>query len=65
MPKLNKIFILDITPEQFLLNCSKTELIEIDLLLQSNFYQMRMTGTSSHSADSKAKDLNLIKIEKS
>jgi len=64
MPKLDKIFTLEVTPEQFLRNCSKTELIETDLLLQSNFYQMRMTGTNSHGADSKAKELNLTKIEK-
>jgi len=59
------MFILEITPEQFLQNCSKTELIETDLLLQSNFYQMRMNGTNSHGADSK-KQMNTqpIKIER-
>jgi len=45
MPKLDKVFTLEVTPEQFLRNCSVTELIETDLLLQSKFYQMRMTGT--------------------
>jgi hypothetical protein len=63
MPKLDKMFTLEVTPEQFLRNCSNTELIETDLLLQSKFYQMRMTGTNSHGVDSKAKELTLIKTE--
>jgi hypothetical protein len=45
MPKLDKIFTLEVTPEQFLRNCSKEELIETDLLLQSAHYQKQMTGT--------------------
>lgn len=53
MPKLDKIFTLEVTPEQFLRNCSITELIETDLLLQSKFYQMRMNGTHSPAADAK------------
>jgi hypothetical protein len=55
------MFTLEITPEQFLRNCSREELIETDLLLQSNHYQMRMTDTSSHGADNKAKELNQTK----
>ncbi len=44
MPKLEKIFTLEITPEQFLNNCSQDELKEIDLLIQSNFYQKRINA---------------------
>jgi hypothetical protein len=58
MPKLDKMFTLEVTPEQFLRNCSKEELLETDMLLQSNYYQMRMNGTSSHSADSKTKPID-------
>lgn len=58
MPRLDKMFTLEVTPEQFLRNCSREELIETDLLLNSNYYQMRMTDISWHGADSKVKGLN-------
>lgn len=44
MPKLNKIFTLEITPELFLNNCSPTELREIDTLIQSMYYLRRMNS---------------------
>lgn len=53
MPKLDKNFTLEVTPEQFLRNCSKTELIEVDLLLQSPHYQIKMYG--SHTPEAKQK----------
>lgn len=64
MPRLDKMFSLEITPDQFLRNCSSTELVEIDLLIQSPFYQMRMHGSYAPAADNK-KRLNIqpIKIE--
>lgn len=33
MPKLQKVYTLDITPQQFIDNCSDVELMELDLLL--------------------------------
>lgn len=42
MPKLNKVYTLEITPEQFLNSCSPVELQEISLLLSNNFYQSRL-----------------------
>ncbi len=42
MPKLQQIFTLEISPEQFLNNCSPSELKEIDILIQSNHYVKRM-----------------------
>lgn len=42
MPKLQQIFTIEITPEQFLNNCSPSELKEIDILIQSNYYAKRM-----------------------
>ncbi|HAY3555757.1 hypothetical protein [Elizabethkingia anophelis] len=42
MPKLNKVYTLEITPEQFLNSCSPIELQEISLLLINNFYQSRL-----------------------
>ncbi len=44
MPKIQQVFEIDITPEKFLRNCSQSELIEVDTLLQSNYYQHRMHG---------------------
>lgn len=61
MPKIDKIFQLEITPEQFLRNCSPVELVETDLILQSAFYQMRMYGSYAPAADNK-KQLNINPI---
>ena len=53
MPKLDKMFTLEVTPEQFLRNCSREELIETDLLLNSATYQKTMFGTYAPDADAK------------
>ena len=42
MPKLQKVFTLDVTPERFLDNCSVEELLEVDILLSSPRYQNKM-----------------------
>ncbi len=42
MPRITLPFTIDIPPEKFLQNCSREELIETNLLLQSNYYQIRM-----------------------
>ena len=44
MPKISQHNEIDITPEKFLRNCSRQELIELDILLSSNHYQNRMHG---------------------
>lgn len=44
MPEIAKVLHIEITPEQFLDNCSDNELKEIDLLIQSPRYQNRMNG---------------------
>ena len=41
MPKVEKTFTLNITPKQFLNNCSPNELRELEVLLKSKFYQDR------------------------
>jgi len=61
MPKITEVNVIDISPEKFLRNCSPTELIEIDLLIQSPFYQMRMHGSYAPAADLK-KQLNIKPI---
>lgn len=38
MPKISKMYTLEITPEQFLDNCSALELNEIRMLIQSPRY---------------------------
>lgn len=45
MPKIEKIISLEITPEQFLNNCSSYELQELELLLSRDFYQNRKNNT--------------------
>ncbi|MGQ7871356.1 hypothetical protein [Sunxiuqinia sp. sy24] len=42
MPKLTQVNQIDITPEKFLRNCSRVELIELQLLLSSPHYQHQM-----------------------
>ena len=42
MPKHTKVFTIEITPERFLEACSDDELKELDLLIQSERYQVRM-----------------------
>lgn len=42
MPKINKPLSFEITPEQFLNACSRTELLEVNVLLSSSHYQNRM-----------------------
>jgi len=42
MPKIQKIFELDVTPEKFLDACSSDELIELELLLGSSKYQKKI-----------------------
>lgn len=42
MPKITKVLTVEVTPEQFLENCSDNEIKELDLLLQSPRYQQRI-----------------------
>ncbi|WP_264548003.1 hypothetical protein [Flavobacterium sp. N2820] len=44
MPQVTKVMHIEITPEQFLDNCSDNELKEIDLLIQSQRFQNRING---------------------
>ena len=44
MPTTQQIFTIDISPKKFLECCSQTELIEIDMLLNSERFQRRMKG---------------------
>lgn len=46
MPEVLKVLKINITPEQFLDNCSADELKEIDLLIQSARYVNKMQGQS-------------------
>lgn len=42
MSSIKKIFSLEITPEQFLMSCSPVELMEINILIQGDFFSKRM-----------------------
>lgn len=44
MPRIQKMFELDITPERFLEACSVSELIEVDLLIQSARFRAKITS---------------------
>ncbi len=46
MPQLQKVYTLDITPEQFLNACSPEELQEVDLLLSKPSYQHHMNSSN-------------------
>ncbi len=47
MPKVQKIFNLEVTPDKFLRACSATELREVELLLSSKTYQNKMNRIGS------------------
>jgi len=53
MPTLNKVYQLNITPEQFIEACSDTELQELELLCQSKIRQRQ----------ERLKEMNLIDME--
>lgn len=42
MPQIVKTLYIDVTPEKFLDNCSREELLELEILLSSPRYQERM-----------------------
>ena len=42
MPKIQKIFEIDVTPEKFLNACSAVELQEVVYLLESQKYQQKI-----------------------
>ena len=42
MPKITEVHLIEITPEKFLENCSPVELMEIDHLIQSPRFRVRM-----------------------
>lgn len=48
MPEVLKVLKVNITPEQFLDNCSADELKEIDLLIQSARYVNKMQNTKDY-----------------
>lgn len=47
MPQISKVFNLEITPEQFLNNCSAEELIETQLLLSGARFQNKIADADS------------------
>lgn len=53
MPKLSIPFDIDIPPEKYLRNCSREELIETSLLLESPRYVILMHGTYTPAANGK------------
>ena len=57
MPEVLKVLKVNITPEQFLDNCSADELKEIDLLIQSPRYvnKMRCHSVKKESNELKSK----------
>ena len=44
MPKIDKLYTLEVTPEKFLNACSATELQELELLLYSPRYRDKLKG---------------------
>lgn len=42
MPKVEKVFILEVSPTKFLEACSGEELIELEMLLNSSRFQTRI-----------------------
>jgi hypothetical protein len=53
MPRLQKLYHLEITVEQFLDACDATELQEVDLLIGTAKYRAKMNGSAEVSKDSR------------
>ena len=51
MPKIQKVFSLEVTPERFLEACSDEELIELDMLIQQPKYQKRVVKLLSQTEE--------------
>lgn len=49
MPKVTKVFELEVRIEHFLLACSPAELHEVSVLLDSPLFQSRMNGHNDQS----------------
>lgn len=64
MPTLDKVFRIDITPEQFLMQCSQSELIEVQMLLDSHYYQSKMNGVSGMMVTSESLTSQCEKVAK-
>lgn len=47
MPKIRQFNEIDVTPEKFLNACSPEELIEVELLLSSAYYQNKIEPHNS------------------
>jgi len=61
MPVLSKVFTLDISLEQFLNNCSRNELIELQLLLDSERFKSVINQQNyENSENSQMLQLNFI-----
>lgn len=67
MPKIEKVFTLEITPEQFLNSCSSNELQEIVLLINSNYFQNKIADKTNfiESGDNSNVDYREVLYEKS
>ena len=59
MPTLQKVYTLEVTPDQFLDSCSREELMAVDLLLQSNRFQRIMYPESSENFDKSTEFLEI------
>lgn len=60
MPKVDKILTIEITPERFLIACSPTELAEIDILIQTKYFQDKINGRNNQ----QPKNLELAEVPK-
>jgi hypothetical protein len=56
MPRIEKVYTLEVTPEKFLEACSPLELVEVKLLLSSGRFQYRTGNEIEY--------LNLLLVEK-
>lgn len=58
MPKITEVHLIEITPEKFLENCSSVELHEIDHLIQSPRFRMRMDHPDADPRPADYPDIN-------
>jgi len=59
MPKISKVFELEVSPDKFLANCSPEELYETWLLINNNRYQSLINKIESGSSLNHSKNIDI------
>ena len=60
MPKITEVHLIYITPEKFLENCNDVELREVDHLIQSRRFRVRIDQTEDSPRPANYPDIDVV-----